>query len=236
MSDISNKSADFLDTSRLKSAVGNFIAKRFESFLNGVSDGQLALTWPGGTTTYHGTRSETLSNNATVTLHSLQPIRALATGGDIGFAESYMKGEWSTESLLNLFHLIMRNESSVNDAISGSIQSRIGRFFKHWQNRNSKAGSQRNIAYHYDLGNEFYRLWLDESMNYSSALFNSDNDSLADAQQNKMEKVQAMMSPEAGSRVLEVGCGWGALANHMARECRVNVEGISLSSEQLDYG
>jgi len=228
--------ADLPDaSSRMKSALGNFIARRFESFLEGVVDGQLALTWPGGTTTYHGTRSEIASNNASVTLHSLQPIRQLASAGDVGFAESYMQGEWSTESLLNLFHLIMRNESSVDEAISGSLRSRFSRFFKHWQNRNSKAGSQRNIAYHYDLGNDFYRLWLDESMTYSSALFEADTDTLAQAQQNKMSKVLEMMAPTEGGRVLEIGCGWGALARYVATEAKVDVTGISLSSEQLRY-
>lgn len=237
MSDLRNNSVtETLDTStRLQSAFGNFIAKRFESFLAGVSDGQLALTWPGGTTTYHGIRSDIASNNASVTLHSLQPIRRLATGGDVGFAEAYMDGEWSTDSLLNLFHLIMRNESSVDSAIAGSFRSRLSRFVKHWQNRNSKAGSQRNISYHYDLGNEFYKLWLDDSMNYSSALFESEQDTLADAQQNKMRKVLEMMQSSAGSQVLEVGCGWGGLANYMAKNAGVDVEGISLSSEQLAY-
>ncbi len=237
MSDFQNNSATEIlnPVAGLKNAMGNFIAKRFDSFLAGVSDGQLALTWPGGTTTYHGTKSEVASQNASVTLHSLQPIRQLATSGTVGFAESFMDGEWSTDSLHNLFHLIMRNEASVHPAIAGSFRSRVSRFFKHWQNRNSKAGSQRNIAYHYDLGNNFYKLWLDESMNYSSGLYHCDSDTLATAQKNKMAKVLEMMQPEQGSSVLEVGCGWGALANYIATHARVNVEGISLSSEQLAF-
>jgi len=220
---------------RLKQTAGNFIAKRFESFLNGVSDGQLALTWPSGITTYHGTRSDISSNNVAVTLHSLQPIRKLATAGDIGFAESYMQGEWSADSLLNLFHLFMRNEATVDVAVAGSWRSRFNRFIQHWQNRNSLRGSQRNIAYHYDLGNDFYRLWLDESMTYSSALFYSDDETLATAQQNKMALVHDFMQASPGQRVLEIGCGWGALAKFMATHAKVDVEGISLSSEQLAY-
>ncbi len=231
-----NRAIELSDpTSGLKGALGAFITKRFEAFLAGVTDGQLALTWPNGITTHHGKRSDVASKNAQVTLHSLQPIRRLAIGGDVGFAESYMDGEWSTDSLLNLFHLIMRNEATVKKVISGSFRSRFARFIKHWQNRNSKEGSQRNIAYHYDLGNDFYRLWLDPSMNYSSALYAHENESLSAAQFNKMTKVLEMMQPKTGDRVLEVGCGWGALAKHMALNAGVHVEGISLSSEQLDY-
>lgn len=237
MSEIQNNNiAELADTSSgMKNALGNFIAKQFESFLAGVSDGQLALTWPSGTTSYYGTRSDVASNNASVTLHSFQPIRQLAVSGNIGFAESYMEGEWSTDNLLNLFHLVMRNDPAVKTTFAGSFRNRLNGFMRHWQNRNSKKGSQRNIAYHYDLGNDFYKLWLDASMNYSSGLYESESDDLAAAQQNKMAKVCAMMQPEAGSRVLEIGCGWGALANYMATNASVDVEGISLSSEQLAY-
>jgi len=184
------------NSSRLTQACGRFIAKRFESFLAGVTVGQLALTWPSGLTTYHGTRSDNNAFNAAVTLNSWQPIRHLITSGDVGFAESYMQGEWSTDSLPNLFHLIMRNEASVDDAMTGSLRSRFTRFVQHWQNRNSVRGSQRNIAYHYDLGNEFYRLWLDDSMNYSSGLYLTNEDSLATAQQNKMDLVRELMPCE----------------------------------------
>jgi len=170
-----------------------------------------------------------------VTLHSFQAIRQLAISGDVGFAESYMREEWSTDSLLNLFHLIMRNEKAVDPAMEGSLRSRFSRFLKHWQNRNSVRGSQRNIAYHYDLGNNFYQLWLDDSMNYSSALFTPDHSTLSEAQQNKMAQVHKMMPTKPGDRVLEIGCGWGALANFMATKAKVHVEGISLSTEQLAY-
>ncbi len=221
--------------SPVKEALGNFIAKRFESFLAGVSDGQLALTWPGGVTTYHGTRSDEFSKNASVLLHNLQPIRRLASSGAIGFAESYMDGEWSTDSLLNLFHLFMRNETSVYSATTGSYRSRSARLIKHWQNRNSKVGSQRNIAYHYDLGNAFYQLWLDDSMTYSSGWYESGEETLALAQKKKMAKIHELMKPDPGGRVLEVGCGWGGLARYMATHASVNVEGISLSKEQLQY-
>jgi len=237
MSDFKNNSVVKLQdpTAGFKGTLGAFITKRFEQFLAGVSDGQLVLTWPNGTVTRHGSRNDVASKNAQVTLHNLQPIRRLAVGGDVGFAESYMDGEWSTDSLPNLFHLIMRNESTVKSVISGSFRSRFARFIKHWQNRNSKEGSQRNIAYHYDLGNDFYRLWLDDSMNYSSGIYQRDDDSLSAAQNEKMARVLEMMQPAAGDRVLEVGCGWGALANFMGTHAGVHVEGISLSTEQLAY-
>lgn len=237
MSEFQNHSAVEVNglAAGFKNALGAFISKRFETFLAGVSDGQLALTWPNGSTTYHGTRSEVANRNAQVTLHSLQPIRRLAIGGDVGFAESYMDGEWSTECLLNLFHLIMRNEATVKKVISGSFRSRFARFIKHWLNRNSKEGSQRNIAYHYDLGNAFYHLWLDSSMSYSSAFYEHEDESLSVAQVKKMSKVRQMMQPHRGDTVLEIGCGWGALAHYMGTQAGVHVDGISLSSEQLAY-
>jgi len=230
----SGASSNLSTPSSINSALGNFIAKRFESFLTGVVDGQLAITWPGGNTTYHGTRSDLVDYNVSVTLHSLQPIRQLAIYGDVGFAESYLRGEWSTDNLLNLFHLFMRSEPEKNANLARSFRNLLSRL-KHWRNRNSKAGSQRNIAFHYDLGNDFYKLWLDESMTYSSALFETESDTLAEAQQNKMAKVCTMLQPNAGNRVLEIGCGWGALASYMARNSSVDVEGISLSSEQLIF-
>jgi len=211
------------------------IKYRFEQVLHGFQDGQLSLTWPDGITNVYGHRSDCIDHNANVVLHSYQPLRRLVTDGQIGFAESYMRGEWDTDDLANLFSLIMRNDQRIRPATQGGRFSRLVNLWQHWTNRNSHRGSRRNISFHYDLGNAFYGLWLDKSMSYSSALYRSHADSLASAQQNKINRITELLGMSNGAKVLEIGCGWGGLACHMASNAGVDVTGVSLSSEQLEY-
>ena len=221
--------------SALGTAVTKKIKQRFEGVLDGFQDGQLTLTWPDGTTGSFGTRSSVTDNNAAVVLHSYLPLRRLITDGQLGFAESYLQGEWSTDHLPNLFSLIMRNEHRIGPATRGGRLSRLLNIFQHWKKRNSVGGSRRNIAYHYDLGNEFYQLWLDDSMSYSSALYRSGNETLEQAQQNKIDLVADMLSADQGSNILEIGCGWGTLAQRLASQSASCVTGVSLSERQLAY-
>ena len=221
--------------SRVSFAVTKSIKYRFEQVLHGFQDGQLSLTWPDGITNVYGKRSDFAEQNASVVLHSYQPLRRLITDGQIGFAESYMRGEWDTEHLANLFSLIMRNDQHIRPATRGGRFSRVINLLQHWKNHNSHRGSQRNIAFHYDLGNAFYRLWLDRSMSYSSALYHSDTESLEIAQQNKLNRVSELLDMSSGSKVLEIGCGWGGLAHLLATNSGVDVTGVSLSTEQLEY-
>jgi len=219
----------------LGAAVTKKIKKHFERVLAGFQVGQLSLTWPDGTSSVYGNRSERAEQNANVVLHSYLPLRRLITDGQLGFAESYMKGEWSTDDLPGLFALIMRNERHIGPVTRGGTFSRCLNIWQHWKRRNSVGGSQRNIAYHYDLGNEFYKLWLDQSMSYSSALYLKESESLEQAQQNKIDRIRTMLSPNVGANVLEIGCGWGSLASDLASKSGVNVTGLSLSSQQLEY-
>ncbi len=221
--------------SSVRFAVTKRIKYRFEQVLHGFQDGQLSLTWPDGITNVYGKRSEYAEQNANVVLHSYQPLRRLITDGQIGFAESYMRGEWDTEHLANLFSLIMRNDQRIRPATRGGRLFLLANLWQHWTNRNSHSGSKRNIAFHYDLGNAFYRLWLDRSMSYSSALYHSDTESLDSAQQNKLNRVSELLGMSSGSRVLEIGCGWGGLARQLATNSGVDVIGVSLSTEQLEY-
>ena len=220
---------------RLSHLLGTAIGKRFDHVLDNISDGQLRLTWPDGTTTQHGQRSDNLDHNAHLELHNFRALRQFMLSGEVGFAESYLRCDWSTDSLRNLFFLVMRNEEAVAHALTGSRVARLFSAGRHWLNRNSIKGSQRNIAFHYDLGNDFYQLWLDESMSYSSGIFQNESTSLAQAQQAKLDRAVEMMAPEPGARVLEIGCGWGAMANRLANQSSCQVRGISLSSEQLEY-
>jgi len=236
MADVDNQAlTDDRQGTALGAVVTKKIKQRFERVLAGFRDGQLSITWPDGTSAVYGTRSAKAENNASVVLHSYLPLRRLITDGQLGFAESYMQGEWSTDHLPSLFSLIMRNEKYIGPATRGGRLSRLMNIWQHWTKRNSVGGSQRNIAYHYDLGNDFYRLWLDRSMSYSSALYLESDDTLAKAQQQKIDRITEMLAPKAGSNILEIGCGWGGLAQHLAYDAGVNITGVSLSKEQLEY-
>lgn len=219
----------------IRRAFATLIGKRFDHALDGIREGQLVLTWPDGRVSVHGERTEGSPACVSVSLHNLKPLWRLMVGGEIGFAESYLRGEWSCDSLTGLFDLIVRNENHMAHAVTGTWLSRGLNLLGHWQKRNSRTGSQRNIAYHYDLGNAFYQLWLDETMSYSAALYAAESQSLADAQRAKMQRVAELLQPAAGARVLEIGCGWGAMAHWLATRSACQVTGISLSSEQLDY-
>lgn len=219
---------------KLQQSLGSLIGRRFDHLLDGINIGQLSVTWPDKHTTHHGTRDDDPTQNAHIMLNNLKPIRQMINAGENGFAESYLRGDWSTDNLRNLFTVIMNNESAVAAMTTGGRLAQLINSFRHGRNRNSVQGSQRNIEFHYDLGNDFYKLWLDPSMSYSSAIF-EDNDSLERAQNNKLMKAVAALNPEPGARVLEIGCGWGAMAQKLAEESACHVEGISLSHEQLKY-
>lgn len=234
MVDLDNQTLDSSNRASMSAVVTKGVKSRFEKVLNGFLDGQLTLTWPDGSVNVYGQRGAS-DHNAAVRLRSFQPLRRLITDGQIGFAESYMRGEWESDDLAALFSLIMRNEHRIGPATRGGVVSRLSNMWQHRNKRNSIRGSQRNIAFHYDLGNDFYQLWLDKSMSYSSALYTDDSESLAQAQQNKIDRIVGMLSPESGSTILEIGCGWGALAHQLAIKTNANVTGVSLSAEQLAY-
>lgn len=237
MSELENQSISPIlpSRNRFQHLLGSLIGRRFDHLLDSISKGQLTLTWPDGNTTVHGNRSGHAHDNASITLHNFKPIRHMMLAGENGFAESYMQGDWSTDNLHNLFRLILNNESAVAAKTSGSWYARVANSIRHGLNQNSLRGSQRNIEFHYDLGNDFYQLWLDPSMSYSSALFREPDCSLESAQHAKLDQVINYLSPRRGARVLEIGCGWGAMAQRLACQTECTVDGISLSHEQLKY-
>jgi cyclopropane-fatty-acyl-phospholipid synthase len=237
MSDLENQSASPVPGARYKfqHVLGSILGRRFDHLLNGISQGQLLLTWPDGHTSVHGRRSKNPNHNAHVFLHNLAPIRHILLSGENGFAESFLRGDWTTDNLHNLFRLILNNEPEIDGMKKGSWGSRLINSIRHGLNDNSLRGSRRNIEFHYDLGNDFYKLWLDPSMNYSSALFRNEGESLFDAQLAKLDQVLEFLAPKPGASVLEIGCGWGAMAKHLAAKAGCKVDGISLSHEQLRY-
>lgn len=172
----------------------------------------------------------------TLELNNWNLFAAALRSGDIGFAESYIDGDWQTSSLPGLLELLVQNRAKVESAVYGSWLGRLVYRVRHLLNRNSRAGSRKNIHAHYDIGNDFYRLWLDESMTYSSARFTAASGTdLALAQAEKYRAIMGQLRLGPGQRVLEIGCGWGGFAEMAAREKGAHVTGLTLSEQQLAY-
>jgi cyclopropane-fatty-acyl-phospholipid synthase len=155
--------------------------------------------------------------------------------GDIGFAESYIRDDWSTDSLIDVLALLIANREPLEKAVYGTWIGRLSYRIKHLLNRNSKENSRKNIHAHYDIGNPFYQLWLDPSMTYSSALFDGNlHQELESAQSAKYLRVLNEIGVKANQNVLEIGCGWGGLAEQAALQ-GIHIKGLTLSTEQLTY-
>jgi cyclopropane-fatty-acyl-phospholipid synthase len=174
---------------------------------------------------------------AAIRLRNWNVCGAALKSGDIGFAESFIAGEWTTPDLPSLLTLFIANRDEIETMVYGTWWGSLLYRARHLFNRNSRSGSKKNIHAHYDLGNEFYRLWLDPTMNYSSAWFEGDrSQSLVNAQWAKVRRALHECNVKPGDRVLEIGCGWGALAECAAREFDASVTGVTLSNEQLAWG
>jgi cyclopropane-fatty-acyl-phospholipid synthase len=178
-------------------------------------------------------RGELEGPRATLNLHRWRTMRRLMFGGDVGFAEAYLDGDWTTPDLATLIELAALNERALSEVTAGRWFTRLTHRLRHLLRANTKSGSRRNIEAHYDLGNDFYRLWLDPSMTYSSALYAEPRQSLEDAQDNKLARIMDLLALDGGERVLEIGCGWGRLAERLATERNTHVTGLTLSPSQL---
>jgi cyclopropane-fatty-acyl-phospholipid synthase len=218
----------------IKGNVGwGFAAPILRRLLTSLTVGQLAIVTPSGQRIERATGRH--GPHATLVLNRWRGLYRLATGGDIGFAEAYMDGDVSCPDLTALIELAALNSEQLGGVISGITALRAFNRRRHQRAANSKPGSRRNIAYHYDLGNEFYRHWLDDGMTYSSALFAEPEQSLDDAQLAKQARAAALLHLSGGERILEIGCGWGGLAEHLIRRHDAHVTGLTLSTEQHDY-
>ena len=200
-----------------------------------LKHGSLDVHMPDGSSARFGSAAEG-EPRATIRLRNWNPCAAALKSGDIGFAESFIAGDWTTPDLSALLTLFIANRDEVESVIYGTWWGSLLYRVKHWFNHNSRSGSKKNIHAHYDLGNEFYRLWLDPTMNYSSAWFEGERSGdLVNAQWAKVRRALNEAGVKEGDRVLEIGCGWGALAECAAREFGATVTGVTLSSEQLAW-
>ena len=220
-------------------------ARRVFRLLSRLQHGRLDIEWPGGGHSrfpaLQAGDDDPAGLRATLRLNNWRVFDRTIKSGDIGLAESYIDGDWQTPDLSALLSLFILNRDQLEDVVYGSWLGSLLYRVKHWINRNSREGSARNIHAHYDLGNAFYRMWLDPSMNYSSAWFEgrrAQELAGADLQSAQAAKVRRALDEAGvtrGSRVLEIGCGWGAVAECAASERQAHVTGVTLSREQLEW-
>lgn len=202
----------------------------------GLEQGALEAVLPDGTRRLLGGRAD--GPSCIVEVHDWRALIRLASGGSAGWYRAWAAGDWSSPDPVPLFALFMRNAAALGRAARPRGPARwIGRI-AHWVRRNNRAGSRHNIAYHYDLGNDFYSLWLDQYMHYSSALFidpESRIESLEQAQRRKVDAILNRLDLKDGDALLEIGCGWGGLAEQAMERQAIRYTGLTLSTEQADY-
>jgi len=210
-------------------------ARRVLPLLQKLQHGRLHLRLPDGSESVYGQGEQP---SASLVVHDWGMFAAAMRSGDIGFAESFIAGEWETPDLCALLRVFIANRNALEDVIYGHWWGQLAHRLRHWLNRNTRSNSRKNIHAHYDLGNAFYSLWLDPTMNYSSAWFDGNPMLPMDqAQDAKVRRALRMvnLTPGHNQRLLEIGCGWGALAEMAAREWGVDFTGVTLSEQQLAH-
>ena len=198
-----------------------------------LSKGSIDIYLPDGSTRRFA--AETMEPAAEIHITSPKFFSCLVTGGHLGFADAFVAGYFHTPNLVALLEFGEANQDAWDDVLAGRPIPRLMSRIYHLLKSNSKTGSRRNISHHYDLGNNFYRRWLDESLTYSSAIFAQPDEPLETAQSNKYRRLAEMANVTPGQHVLEIGCGWGGFASYLAREQGCKVTAVTISNEQYDF-
>jgi len=206
----------------------NFVFKT----LKHIKYGHLKLTNFNNDVFYFGDKKENLK--AEIKINQPGFFLNVIKKGSIGLAESYMKGEFETNNLSNLIELTARNIDIIYK-FSGILDLSAINYLRNKFIKNTINRSKENIAKHYDLGNEFFSLWLDKTLTYSSAIFNQEGQKLEEAQQNKYQKLTNLLSPKNGSKLLEIGCGWGGFAEYLGKKYDVKLDCITISKKQYEF-
>jgi cyclopropane-fatty-acyl-phospholipid synthase len=214
----------------------NFLIKKFaHKYLTKIKIGTLKVTFPDGTYYNYGNNEEPKVN---LKLYNMNFFTRIALYDDIGFAESYMDKDFDTDNLTKLIYLALINSTHLkikSDDFKGFKKLNpfnIGNKIKHILRKNSKTKARKNISEHYDLSNDFFKLMLDDTMMYSAAVFNDKTSTLLEAQKNKIDILAKKLNLKKGSKVLEIGSGWGAMALHLASAYGCDVKTLTLSEEQ----
>ena len=203
------------------------------AILSNLNCGRLTLTLPDGS--QHQFSGAMSGPDSDLTIHTESALRRLLHDGKMGFCEAFMDGEASSQSLPTLIELAVLHDKYLENALKTNIFRQAGLRLFHTLRRNNKPGSAKNIAHHYDIGNSFYQAWLDPTMTYSSAVFDSETDDLTTAQLNKYKRLAELADIQSGDRVLEIGCGWGGFAKFVSQHIGAHVTGITISQAQLAY-
>ncbi|MEP2029328.1 MAG: cyclopropane-fatty-acyl-phospholipid synthase family protein [Paracoccaceae bacterium] len=205
------------------------LKSEFLSTCERLREGQLTLRTPEGDSYHFGTTGQEVE----MVIRDWAAVSAMAAHGQVGLGETYVQGMWDTPSIEALMSVAMRNRDHLGSYDQASVFNRAKfRIVDTVLRANTRSGARKNIRSHYDVGNEFYQLWLDEGMTYSSGIFEGDANDLEQAQSRKNARVLSRLG--SGERVLEVGCGWGGFAEHAADEGR-NVTGVTISRNQHSY-
>ena len=202
------------------------------NILKDIDCGYLEIKTYQGRLVKFGNKDETLK--ASIKIKKPNFTFNLIKGGSIGFAESYMRDEFETDDLSNLIEITARNIKIIHK-FSGLLDLPIINFIKNIFIKNTKSRSKENISKHYDLGNEFFSLWLDKTLTYSSAIFEKKTQDLSEAQNNKYQKLINLINPKNGDKVLEIGCGWGGFAEYLGKKYDVKLDCITISKKQYEY-
>lgn len=209
-----------------------YFAQAFET-VQKINCGRLDFVLPDGRR--FRVEGKTPGPVAELDIHNPDCFARLIREGDLGFCDAYLEGWWSTPDLQALMDFVHEDNWDVYDGFPGMGLVRMYERLRHWLKRNSRAQARRNISHHYDLGNDFYRLWLDDTMTYSSALFRTGQESLEAAQTQKYASMVDQLGAKPGDHVLEIGCGWGGFAEYAAKERGLRVTGLTISREQFAF-
>ncbi len=209
----------------------NQIIKSFLKTFDYISHGTISIKMPDGKSySFSGASSGV---DADITIYNLKAITLFIQKGDIGFAESYKDGLWDTNDLSKLLLFGLQNEESLDKYIYGNFFTRIASRFAYLFTRNTVKGSKKNIHAHYDIGNDFYKLWLDPSMTYSSAIFADESENLTNAQYRKYDRIIERINNSG--KLLEIGCGWGGFAERALAKGDYEIKGLTISKAQYEY-
>ena len=217
-------------TDMLNKILNYWISKNLEDIEQGTF--KLILPNTEGKIMLHGKTN--LNLEATLEIKSWKALWLIYSRGSLGFTEGYLENYWDTDDLMKLMDLISKNYNSFDRVNSGSGFWKLLTKFSHFRNENSVSGSKKNIHAHYDLGNDFYKSWLDETMTYSSGFFEGNSDNLKEAQNKKYELILDTLNLPKNSSILEIGCGWGGFLEY-ASSVGYKIKGITISQEQFKF-
>jgi len=210
------------------SAIGRLVDRAIPA----LHAGRMVLVLPNGEVIER--QGHDKGPDAKLCVHRWRAVWRILADGEDGFADAYLDGDWSTPELCHVLDLLVRNEAALAQQAGSSRLRRVRNKALHWLRANTRRGSRRNIRKHYDLGNDFFSPWLDRGMNYSSALY-AGEETLEAAQDAKLDRITSLLELKGGERILEIGCGWGALAERLLSRFGARISAITLSTEQLGY-